>query len=145
MYGSIHRLQLAGEELAYSYGTAYWEMFADHLLDINYSKEQNKVIEELRDEIKGLSRKVNDQKKTISQLRRSLAASPHAGPSQSNQKASSVKVKMIQFVYISCTKHGLYAVQMSCKWVNPFCNHVSDQHAPYATKHLWCWEPTACT
>lgn len=41
----------AGEELAYSYGLAYWETFADQVLDIEYSEKQQEEIRRQQHEI----------------------------------------------------------------------------------------------
>ena len=75
-------------ELAYNYGTAYWETFADQMLDIEYSKKQDREAKKLRKQIEGLSKqiKARDEKiaardkkiaahdKTINQLHETLAA-----------------------------------------------------------------------
>lgn len=63
-----NRRVAAGEELAYSYGLAYWETFADQILDIEYSEKQEKEIQRLTTEVGALHQRLLARSTTMDRL-----------------------------------------------------------------------------
>ena len=59
---------LAGEELAYSYGLAYWETFADQVLDIEYSEKQQQEIKQQQHDIRELKNAVEELMEKVKEL-----------------------------------------------------------------------------
>ena len=57
-----------GEELAYSYGLAYWETFADQTLDIEYSEMQQREVERLKETLERSEAEQMKLKQSVAKL-----------------------------------------------------------------------------